>query len=148
MYSVVLPFSSTQEREEQEQVEEARRRAYEAEMARLEREAEERKKQRQEQEHQEIKRKHVRERLEELRKTPQGSKIFQNIDEDVSSLMKLDAHWMCIARDEGVWEFSLAQWASNFWNLLAQRKFHMSTFFSNELRTSISWQLVLVKQNY
>jgi translation initiation factor 3 subunit A len=72
-----------QEREEQDQVEEARRRAYEAEMARLEREAEERKKQRQQQEHEEIKRKHVRERLEELKKTPHGSKIFQNIDEEV-----------------------------------------------------------------
>lgn len=64
----------------------ARRRAYEAEMARLEREAEERMKQRQEQEHMEIKRKHVRERLEELKKTPQGSKIFQNIDEEVGNL--------------------------------------------------------------
>lgn len=78
------PFMS-QERLELEEVEEARRRAYEAEMARLEREAEERKKLRQLQEHQEIKRKHVRERLEELRKTPQGSKIFQNIDEEASS---------------------------------------------------------------
>lgn len=74
----------SQERLELEEVEEARRRAYEAEMARLEREAEERKKLRQLQEHQEIKRKHVRERLEELRKTPQGSKIFQNIDEEAS----------------------------------------------------------------
>merc|ERR1711963_750619 len=70
------------EREEQEQAEEQRRKAYEAEMARLEREAEERNKQRQQEEHEQIKRRHVKERLDELRKTPQGSKILQNIDED------------------------------------------------------------------
>ncbi|PVD29624.1 hypothetical protein C0Q70_08879 [Pomacea canaliculata] len=83
-------LNDQREREEQEQVEEARRRAYEAEMARLEREAEERMKQRQQQEHQEIKRKHVRERLEELRKTPQGSKIFQNIDEEEMADLDVD----------------------------------------------------------
>ena len=60
-----------------------KRKAYEAEMARLEREAEERNKQRQMEEHEQIKRRHVKERLEELRKTPQGSKILQNIDEEV-----------------------------------------------------------------
>ena len=52
-------------------------------MARLEREAEERNKQRQQEEHEQIKRRHVKERLDELRKTPQGSKILQNIDEEV-----------------------------------------------------------------
>ncbi|CAG5135673.1 unnamed protein product [Candidula unifasciata] len=65
------------EREEYEQAEEHRRKAYEAEMARLEREAEERNRQRQQEEHELIKRRHVKERLEELRKT----KIF-NIDEE------------------------------------------------------------------
>ena len=52
-------------------------------MARLEREALERKKQRQHQEHQEIKRKHVKERIEQLRKTDIGSRIFKDIDEEV-----------------------------------------------------------------
>nr|KAG5699054.1 hypothetical protein BaRGS_025448 [Batillaria attramentaria] len=83
-------LNDQREREEQEHLEEARRRAYEAEMARLEREAEERMKQRQQQEHAEIKRKHVRERLEELRKTPQGSKIFQNIDEEEMADLDVD----------------------------------------------------------
>lgn len=76
-------FSFRQEREEYEQIEEQRRKAYEAEMARLEREADERFKQRQQAEHEQIKRRHVKERLDELRKTPHGSKILQNIDEGV-----------------------------------------------------------------
>ena len=79
-------FHWDQEREEQEQQDEMKRKAYEAEMARLEREAEERNKQRQMEEHEQIKRRHVKERLEELRKTPQGSKILQNIDEEVCFL--------------------------------------------------------------
>jgi len=78
------------EREEQEQVEEVRRKAYEAEMARLEREAEERSKQRQQEEHEQIKRRHVKERLDELRKTPQGSKILQNIDEEEIAELDVD----------------------------------------------------------
>ena len=57
-------------------------------MARLEREAEERSKQRQQEEHEQIKRRHVKERLDELRKTPQGSKILQNIDEEVNIKMR------------------------------------------------------------
>merc|ERR1711963_341807 len=78
------------EREEVEQVEEIRRKAYEAEMARLEREAEERSKQRQQEEHEQIKRRHVKERLDELRKTPQGSKILQNIDEEEIAELDVD----------------------------------------------------------
>jgi len=78
------------EREEYEQVEESRRKAYEAEMARLEREAEERSKQRQQEEHEQIKRRHVKERLDELRKTPQGSKILQNIDEEEIAELDVD----------------------------------------------------------
>lgn len=67
-----------QEREEYEQAEEQRRKAYEAEMARLEREAEERNRQRQQEEHEMIKKKQVQERVKELRKT----NMFK-IDEEV-----------------------------------------------------------------
>ncbi|KAI8789964.1 eukaryotic translation initiation factor 3 subunit A isoform X2 [Biomphalaria glabrata] len=78
------------EREEQELAEEQRRKTYEAEMARLEREAEERNKQRQLEEHEQIKKRHVKERLEELRKTPHGSKILQNIDEEEIAELDVD----------------------------------------------------------
>ena len=72
-----------QDRRTQEQAEETRRQCHDAEMARLAHEVEERKKQQQLHELEEIKRKHARERFEEIRKTPQGLKMLQNIDEAV-----------------------------------------------------------------
>lgn len=77
-----------QEREEQEQQEEQRRKAYEAEMARLDREAKEREKQRLEEEHKEIQRRHAKERIEQLRKSEMGAKFLQNIDEEVQKILK------------------------------------------------------------
>jgi len=78
------------EKEESDLVEDTRKKAYEAEMARLDREAEERSKQRQQEEHEQIKRRHVKERLEELKKTPQGSKILQNINEEEFEQLDVD----------------------------------------------------------
>ncbi|XP_048249669.1 eukaryotic translation initiation factor 3 subunit A-like [Haliotis rufescens] len=83
-------MNDQREKEEMEQVESQRRKAYEAEMARLEREAEERKKQRQLMEHQEIKRKHVKERIEQLRKTDLGARIFKDIDEEEFAELDVD----------------------------------------------------------
>ncbi|XP_046545419.1 eukaryotic translation initiation factor 3 subunit A-like [Haliotis rubra] len=83
-------MNDQREKEEMEQVESQRRKASEAEMARLEREAEERKKQRQLMEHQEIKRKHVKERIEQLRKTDLGARIFKDIDEEEFAELDVD----------------------------------------------------------
>ncbi|XP_041371282.1 eukaryotic translation initiation factor 3 subunit A-like isoform X3 [Gigantopelta aegis] len=83
-------MNDQREREESQQAESQKKKAYEAEMARLEREALERKKQRQHQEHQEIKRKHVKERIEQLRKTDIGSRIFKDIDEEEFAELDVD----------------------------------------------------------
>lgn len=79
-----------QEREEQEQIEDQRRKQVEAEMARLEREAEQRERQRQLEEHKSIQQKMARERLEQLKSTPLGSKVFANLEESVSVQLVLD----------------------------------------------------------
>ncbi|KAK2180443.1 hypothetical protein NP493_443g06025 [Ridgeia piscesae] len=78
------------EREEQELMEEAKRKQIEAEMARLEREAEEREKQRRMEEHREIQRKAARERLEQLKSTALGARAFEGIDEEVMADMDVD----------------------------------------------------------
>ncbi|KAI0236259.1 Eukaryotic translation initiation factor 3 subunit A [Lamellibrachia satsuma] len=78
------------EREEQELMEEAKRKQIEAEMARLEREAEEREKQRRLEEHREIQRKAARERLEQLKSTALGARAFEGIDEEVMADMDVD----------------------------------------------------------
>ena len=73
-----------QEREEYEQQEEVRRRAMEAEMARLEKEAKERERQRQIAEAKDIQKKHALERIEQLKKSELGARVVQKIDEEVS----------------------------------------------------------------
>ena len=77
----------TQEREEYEQQEEVRRKAMEAEMARLEKEARERERQRQLAETKEIQKKHALERIEQLKKSELGARVVQKIDEEVSTLV-------------------------------------------------------------
>lgn len=67
-----------------EQQEEQKKKAYDAEMARLEREAKERERQRKVEEHKEMQKKHAQERIEQLRKTELGAKVLQNLDEEVS----------------------------------------------------------------
>lgn len=79
-----MMFYFCQEREEQEQIEEQRKRAYDAEMARLEREAKERERLRKIEEHKEIQKKHAMERIEQLKKTDIGAKVLQNLDEEVN----------------------------------------------------------------
>ena len=74
---------SPQEREEVELREEERRKQYEAEMKRLEREAAEREKQRYLEEQEKIKKAHAKERLEQLRQTSLGAKVFAEMDEEV-----------------------------------------------------------------
>ena len=76
------------EREEYEQQEEARKRAIEAEMARLEREAKEREKQRHLAEQRDIQKKHALERIEQLKKSELGARVVQNIDEEVGMLIQ------------------------------------------------------------
>uniref|UniRef100_A0A8W8IPP5 eIF3a PCI domain-containing protein n=1 Tax=Magallana gigas TaxID=29159 RepID=A0A8W8IPP5_MAGGI len=71
------------EREEQEQIEEQKKKAYDLEMARLEREAKERERLRKIEEHKEIKKKHAMERIEQLKKTDIGAKVLQNLDEEL-----------------------------------------------------------------
>ncbi|ESO99059.1 hypothetical protein LOTGIDRAFT_142293 [Lottia gigantea] len=75
-------FVDQREKEEMEEQEAQRSKLYEEEMARLEREVEERKKHRAVLEHQEIKRKHVKERIEQLRKSEMGSKFLEKFDEE------------------------------------------------------------------
>ena len=69
--------NTRREREEQEAVEEQRRKAYEIEQDRLNKEAEERDRQRQERERAEIQKQLNRERLEKLKTTVIGSKIVK-----------------------------------------------------------------------
>jgi len=82
-------ISTQREREEVELREEERRKQYEAEMKRLEREAAEREKQRYLEEQEKIKRAHAKERLEQLRQTSLGAKVFAEMDEEY--LAELDA---------------------------------------------------------
>ena len=58
-------------------------------MARLEREAEQRERQRQLAEHKAIQQKVAKERLEQLKSTPLGSKVFSQLDESVSQMSHL-----------------------------------------------------------
>merc|ERR1719193_2948643 len=82
--------NTRREREEQEAVDEQRRKVYEAEQARLTQEAKERDRQRQERERAEIQKQLNRERLEKLKTTVIGSKIVKEIMEDESVLAVLD----------------------------------------------------------
>jgi len=72
-----------------EQAEEQKKKAYDAEMARLDREAKERERQRRIEEHREIQKKHALEKIEQLKKTDIGAKVLQNLDEEVYKLFKI-----------------------------------------------------------
>ena len=82
-------LNDQREREEYEQQEETRRKAIEAEMARLDREAKERERQRALAEQREIQKKHALERIEQLKKSELGARVVQNIDEEVSTNLQL-----------------------------------------------------------
>ena len=69
---------------------EQQRAQYEAEMARLEREAEERERQRRLDEERDIQRKATKEKLEQIRQTPLGAKIFADMDEEVLEELDMD----------------------------------------------------------
>ena len=64
-------------------MDEQRRRQVEAEMARLQREQEERERLRRAEEHKSIQRKCAQERIEQIRNTAVGAKVFQDISEEV-----------------------------------------------------------------
>ncbi len=83
-------LNTMREREEMEQLEEQRRRQMEAEQARLQREAEDRERQRRQQEHREIQLKAAKEKLDQLRSTAIGAKVFNNMDEELLADMDTD----------------------------------------------------------
>ncbi|GAB6024924.1 Eukaryotic translation initiation factor 3 subunit A [Chamberlinius hualienensis] len=82
-------LSIQREEEERRQLEDQRKKQMLLEEERLVREAEEREKQRRNQELQEITKKHVKDKIEQLKKTGLGAKIFMDIDEE--ELEKLNA---------------------------------------------------------
>ena len=88
MISNILSYS-IQERQERQVQEDQRRKQLEAETARLEREAEEREKNRREEERRSIQMKAAKERMEEIKKTPLGAKVFAQLGEEVGYIYDL-----------------------------------------------------------
>ena len=82
-------MNSAREMEEQRCLEEQRQKQYEAEMSRLEQEAAERERQRKIEEHKEIQRRHAKERLDQLKQTALGQRVFKDVDPD--AMAELDA---------------------------------------------------------
>ena len=87
---VACVFCVFQEQQEAEQIEEERRKQYDAEMSRLQREKEERERQRRIEEHDEIKKKAAREKLDQLKSTELGAKAFADLKEEEIAGMDVD----------------------------------------------------------
>ncbi|XP_077992284.1 eukaryotic translation initiation factor 3 subunit A-like [Glandiceps talaboti] len=82
-------LNTRREKEEQELIEQQKRKALEAELRRLEREAEEREKRRRMEEHKQIQQKQTLDRIESLKKTAIGARTLKKLD--IDELKDMDA---------------------------------------------------------